>query len=85
MDMMKEFIWSKLDVKRRTNKRGTDMITGSLMGTFIRTILMRRISSSRMNFIMMVCEYIENVRLSIQLTILIKEYILVLKNRAIDL
>ena len=82
---MKEYIWPKLDVERSTNKKGTDMITDSSIGTFNRSILMRRISSSRMNFIMMVCEYIENVRISMQLTTLIKEYILVFNNRAIYL
>ena len=83
--MVEEGIRPELDTKVGTNQQGTNMISNNSVSAFYQSIVMRRISSSRMNFIMMVCEYIENVRLSIQLTILIKEYILVLKNRAIDL
>ena len=83
--MTKECIWSKLDVKISKDKEGADKITDSSMGMFDRTILMIGIGSSRMNFIVMVCKYIQNVKISIQLTTFVKEYILVLNNRAIDL
>ena len=46
---MIEGVWPKLDIEVSTNKQGTDSATNGAMSTFNLTILMRGISSSRMD------------------------------------
>ena len=82
---MQESIWPKLDVKRSTDKKDTEMITDSSMGMFNRTILMRRIGSSRMDLVVMIYKHIKNIGITIKLTTLVHKYILVSQERAMDL
>ena len=61
------------------------MVTNDTMGALNRTILMGRICSSRMDFIVMSAKNIKDIWISIQLTALIHKNILVTEIRAMDL
>ena len=76
--MVKKCIGSELDTKVDTNQQGRDMITNNLVSAFDWAILMRGISPSRMDFILMIGEDVDNIRIRIKLTALVHEDIFVL-------
>ena len=84
LDVMKEGIWPELDIESSTNKKGSNMITDSLMSVFNRNILVRWISTSRVNFIVMISKDVEDVRISPKLSTLVKKDMLVSTNRTVD-
>ena len=84
MDVMEEGIRPELNIQSSTDKEGTDVLIYCIMSAFDRTILIRRICTSRMNFIVMIGKYVENIRISPKLTPLVKEYVHVFTNRTID-
>ena len=61
------------------------MVTDNTMSPLDWTILMGRIRTSRMDFIVMTAKNINNIRISPEFTTLIHEDILVTKSRSMDL
>ena len=51
------------------------MFINDTVGLFEWSILMRKIGSNWINFIVMICKYVENIRIRIQLSTLVNENI----------
>ena len=75
--MVKECIRPELDTKVGTNQQDTNMVTNNLVSVFDWSILMRGISSSRMDFIAMIDKDVDAIRINIKLTALVQEYIFI--------
>ena len=84
-EVMKKCIRPKLGIEVGTDEEGTNMVTNDMMSALNWTILMRRIGSSKMDLIVMICKHVKNIGITIKLTTLVHKYILVLQERAMDL
>ena len=69
--MVKEGIGPKFNIKSGTDKECADVITDSSMSAFYWTILMRRISTSWMDYIVMCSKNVEYVGISLELSTLV--------------
>ena len=82
---MKKCIWPNFCIEVSIDKEGADMITNDTVSTLDWSILMRRIGFSRMNLIVMIYKHVKDIRITIKLTTLVHEYILVSHERAMTL
>ena len=76
-EMVEESIRLELDTKISSNHESTNMTTNNLVSAFDWAVLMRGISSSRMDFISMLGKDVDNIRIRIKLTALDHEDIFV--------
>ena len=76
-EMVEKCIRPELDIKVSSNQEGTDMITNNLVSVFDWSILMRGISSSRMDFILMLGKDVDDIRIRIKSIALVHEDIFV--------
>ena len=81
--VVKEGIWSEFDIKSSTFQESTNMITNRSMSAFDGSILMGGICSSWMDLVVPVGKDILDIRIGVELSTLIKVYILVLTSRTI--
>ena len=63
--MMEKCIGIELDIEVGTDKEGVNMVTNDTVGSFDWSILMRQIGSSWMDFIVMICKHVEDIRIRI--------------------
>ena len=62
---VKESEWPICNQKTSTNQTTFDTVRDSTMGSFFRTILQRRISTSRIDCIIVTCEEIPDTRIAV--------------------
>ena len=84
MEMVEGGIVPEFYIKVSINHQSTSMISNNLVNKFYWSILMRRISVSRMDFVSMLFKDIDNIRVRIKFAYLIHENILVFQIRAMD-
>ena len=81
--MMEECIRPELDIKSSTLKESTNMITNRTVSAFNRSILMRCVYTSRKDFVVPVGKEILDIRIGVELSTLIKVYILFFTGRTV--
>ena len=80
---MEECIWPEFDIKSGTFKESTNMITNRTVSALDRSILMGRVCTSWMDIVVPVGKDILDIRIGVELSTLIKVYILVFTSRTI--
>ena len=75
--VVKEGVRPELDIKSSTLKESTNMITNRLVSALDGSILMGQICSSWMDLVVLVDNNILDIRIGVELSTLIKVYILV--------
>ena len=81
--MLVKGVRPELDIQISSRKKGTDSITNITVGTLNWTILMRCISSSRMNSITLADEKIADIRIAKKFSSLVHTDVLAAANRGI--
>ena len=82
--MVEEGIRPELYIKVGTNQQGTNMISNNSVSAFYRAILMRRISSSMMDLVLMLFKDVDNITIRIKFAALVHKDILCFQIRAMD-
>ena len=75
--MVGKCIGPELDIQVGINQKGTHMVTNNTMSSFYWSILMRRISSSRVYFIVIIGKDVEDIRIRIKLSTLVHKDIFI--------
>ena len=85
IEVVEKYIEPEHDTKVSTNQEGTNMVTNNTVSLFYWSILMSRIGSSRVNFIVMVGKDVEDIRIRLFFFTLVHEHILIFDERSMDL